>query len=321
MTLYLVLYVATLVAHVALVSYVLVGAGWLAAVGLARRPDDAVAAIFRDWLPFSVGAAITAGVAPLLFVQLLYQERFYTANLLLGPRWLAVIPALIVGFYAVYLAKSKRAAGWHPRWRAAAAAVAAGCFVFVAWSWAENHLLSLRDDQWIAMYGAGRRVHLEAQLPPRLLLWLAMAMPTAASIVAWQVRGDDVALRRLRVVALAGTALAAVAGGWLYATLGADDASRVAGPGGAAVAVAAAAHAALWASLPASRLRLALTSALGAAALITGAMLREQLRIERLGEVRPRVEAAGGLWLFLVFLLINTAAIVWCVRSARRHLR
>ena len=73
--------------------------------------QDAIAATVRDRLPFMLGCGITAGVAPLLFVQLLHQRRFYTANLLLGPRWLAVVPALIVGFYALYLAKARSAGG------------------------------------------------------------------------------------------------------------------------------------------------------------------------------------------------------------------
>ena len=100
----LALYVATLAIHAACIGYVVGGAGY-ALVQAVRRRDDAVAEVTRDRLPFVLGCGITAGVAPLLFVQLLYQRRFYTANLLLGPRWLAIVPALVVGFYALYAAK------------------------------------------------------------------------------------------------------------------------------------------------------------------------------------------------------------------------
>ena len=48
-------------------------------------------------------SSLTTGVAPLLFVQVLYGHFFYTANILLGWRWLAILGVLIVGFYAVYL--------------------------------------------------------------------------------------------------------------------------------------------------------------------------------------------------------------------------
>ncbi len=106
----LVLYVATLALHAAFVGYVVAPAPRTA----LRPPRRRVAEIVRDRLPFMLGCGITAGVAPLLFVQLLYQQRFYTANLLLGPRWLAVVPALIVGFYALYLAKHAPQR-WRPR--------------------------------------------------------------------------------------------------------------------------------------------------------------------------------------------------------------
>jgi hypothetical protein len=324
MSLYLVLYIATLVVHVVLASYVLVGAGWLAITAALARKDDADAATFRDWLPFAIGAAITAGVAPLLFVQILYQERFYTANLLLQYRWLAVIPALIAGFYGAYLNKAERTQRWHPRWRAAIAAATALCFVFVAWSWTENHLLSLRPDRWPAMYGAGQMTHYEPALPPRLLLWLGLAGPAAATLIVWQV--DDVAsLRRLRALALGGLAVAAAAAFWLYTTLSpAADHALFSGPGGAlAVAVVATeiALAVLWLRLPSSRLLRVAASLALLAAVILGALLRERLRLPFLAAARPRVLAAGGLPLFLFFLALNTSLIVWCVRSALRHLK
>src|SRR6185436_18463157 len=136
-----------------------------ALVAAIRRSADPIAAQVRDWLPFALGAGITAGVGPLLFIQLLYQRRFYTANLLLGPRWGAVVPALIVGFYALYLAKASE------RLRRYALGVGVVCFGFVAWSWTELHSLMQDDPAWRAMYGAGARFYLDAAVLPRLTLW------------------------------------------------------------------------------------------------------------------------------------------------------
>ena len=53
---------------------------------MTAEKSDPLAAPLRDWLPFVLSAAITAGIAPLLFVQILYQRAFYTANLLLFNR-------------------------------------------------------------------------------------------------------------------------------------------------------------------------------------------------------------------------------------------
>ena len=116
-TAWLALYLGTLALHAVFVSYVFAGAGY-ALIAAVRKPDDALAARVRDWLPFMLGAGITAGVAPLLFVQLLYQRRFYTANLLMGPRWGAVVPALIIGFYCCCISRRRRT---KRRWRIARA--------------------------------------------------------------------------------------------------------------------------------------------------------------------------------------------------------
>lgn len=323
--LYLVLYLSTLIVHVALVSYVLVGSGWLAVRGVLGKSDDVVAARFRDWLPFMLGAAITAGVAPLLFVQILYQERFYTASLLMSHRWMAVVPALIVGFYALYLAKSERAARWPARWRAAIPTVAALCFLFVAWSWTEQHLLQLRPDRWVEMYGESSMVHVEPQLAPRLLLWIGLAMPTAATFVGWQVAGDAAALRRLRTVAWAGQGVALGAGAWLQAAMPAAARDAVLGGTGLAVAgLVVAAHAiaaAAWLVAPRSPRQGLAAATLGLlGALIAGALLRERMRLDALETIRPMVSNAGGLWVFLLFFALNAVVIAACVRAARRHL-
>ncbi len=322
---YLALYLGTWVAHVALIGYVLLGAAWLAARGLTGRDDDTLAATFRDRLPFMLGAAITAGVAPLLFVQVLYQERFYTANLLLSHRWMAVVPALIVGFYALYAAKTARVAAWPARWRATIPALATLCFVFVAWSWTENHLLSMRPDRWAAMYGAGSLVHVDAALAPRLVLWLALALPIGATIAAWPLLDDDAALRRLRVAACAGLAVAGGAAivmvtGWDALPLAQRDLAR-----GALVAAAAPTLVVLVSGvvLPRARRRRAVVAVASLAMIVLladVAVLREAYRLHALEALRPRVAAAGGMGLFFVVFVVNAAVITWLIRGARRAL-
>ena len=84
-SLWLALYLVTFALHAVFVSYVAAGSAY-ALVAALRRSSDPIAARARDWLPFMLGAGITAGIGPLLFVQLLYQRRFYSANLLMGPR-------------------------------------------------------------------------------------------------------------------------------------------------------------------------------------------------------------------------------------------
>ena len=84
---YLTLLVLTFALSQALMHYVLAGCLYVAwatmwpGKGGVPRDQQPLAATLRDWMPFLLGAAITAGVAPLLFIQIVYQRQFYTANL------------------------------------------------------------------------------------------------------------------------------------------------------------------------------------------------------------------------------------------------
>lgn len=59
-------------------------------------------------LPIFMALGINFGIVPLLFLQTTYYKSFYTATILMGWHWLAVIPILIVGYYALYLAAFAR---------------------------------------------------------------------------------------------------------------------------------------------------------------------------------------------------------------------
>lgn len=54
-------------------------------------------------LPFLMAFTINLGVAPLLFLNVLYGHMFYTSTVLMGLFWLAVIPILIVAYYLAYI--------------------------------------------------------------------------------------------------------------------------------------------------------------------------------------------------------------------------
>ena len=155
--LYLTLLIVTLAAHAMLAGYVLAGTGFVA-LSARSKPEAGgatIAEVLKDWLPFTLGAAITAGVAPLLFVQILYAPNFYTANLLLGVRWMALIPILIAGFYLLYLQKTAFAKRASALVRGAIPALACGCFLYAGWSWTTNHLLSLAPATWPSAFVDG----------------------------------------------------------------------------------------------------------------------------------------------------------------------
>ena len=192
---YMALFVLTLVVHVIFMNYVLAGSAYLAWVsiftgGMKQRQKAPAALVLRDWMPFAIGGAITAGVAPLLFVQILYKLPFYTANLLLSHRWMAILPVLIIAFYLTYLLKSRLIGRWAIGVRVLVGLGAFACLAFIAYSWTENHVLILQGRQaWADFYARGAMVHFEPSMIPRLAVLFFGAFPTMALLAGWQLWG------------------------------------------------------------------------------------------------------------------------------------
>ena len=67
------------------------------------RPYQELSHELAKALPFLVAFTINLGVAPLLFVNVLYGHLLYTSTVLMGLFWLAVIPVLIVAYYLAYI--------------------------------------------------------------------------------------------------------------------------------------------------------------------------------------------------------------------------
>jgi hypothetical protein len=53
-------------------------------------------------MPTVVSFTITFGVAPLLFLQLIYGQFFYTSSVLMAWGWLSVLFFLLIGYYGIY---------------------------------------------------------------------------------------------------------------------------------------------------------------------------------------------------------------------------
>ncbi len=320
--LYLLLCVVTFALHTVLAQGVVVGSLWIA-FGHVREGRSAITDHTRDWMPALLSAAITAGVGPLLFVQILYKTEFYTANLLGMHRWMAVLPALILAFYLLYVTKAR----WtrSPRLARGAGACSALLFLFIAYSWSENHALSAAGRAvWSSQYESGRMVHLDPVIPVRLSVWGAMALACAPALIAWHAgaRLDGDACRVLRRVSIGGLALLAVAVGVAIAVYGGRGVGAAPVWHWGVIALGAAVMGAGWARIDAGRKTLVLGSVLLALGV---SVLREWLRFTEVGgsdltAIHGEVLRAGGIApvvVFGVFALLATGASVWAIRAVR----
>jgi hypothetical protein len=348
--LYLTLLVATWMLHVVFMHYVLGGSIYLALRTLRRgeRHDaGATVSLLREWMPFILSAAITAGIAPLLFAQVVYQQRFYTANLLLFYRWLAILPALLIAFYLLYVLKAHVAFVQQAAVRLVVKLIVCACVLYVAWLWTMNHLLSVQSlETWTAQYAEGTVYYRTSELLPRLALWVASAFPTLAVWLAWQLWWNtdggpelltdierETSRADIRHVALVGmiglgllTALALVYGSMLPGDVRSVITGRLSGLYLIFAAVGIAAQFAGWVLIrrraQLSRSLLILQTA-GVVATLAGlAVVREAIRLARvnIADLFPAHAAAAevsGFWLFACVLVINMALIVWCARIIR----
>lgn len=325
---YVLLYVLTLVPHVVFVGFVLLGVAWLLAADLGGRDiASPISASFRSSLPVALSGAITAAIAPLLFLQILYREEHYTANLLLFHRWMSILPALIVGFYALYVVKSERW-GRHRSVRLGALAPALAAFAWTGHAWTENHLLANAGrDIHVRFYADQDWLYFPAALVPRLLALLAGAVATGGAGVLWFARRrlDEASTGRLALVGLSATLIAALGASW-YATqahLWGVVFSESALPWSLVTMVAGAVTLTMWGAAfknrsvgPTGR-RTVLSSSLVAA--LSGSVLREMVRQDALGVERIATLAvehahsleAGGIGAFVgSFVVVALALIV-----------
>jgi hypothetical protein len=132
-------------------------------------------------LPASVSFTVTTGVAPLLFIQLLYGQVFYAATVLVGWIWLAIVPLIVVGYYSVYLYKFEVGA---PGGRTVWLGVAAGCFVIVAAIQTLVNVLQLTPPRWEAVAAAVGAVAHDPTVLPRYLHFVLGSLAVAGIFLA-----------------------------------------------------------------------------------------------------------------------------------------
>lgn len=354
---YLVLYVLTFALHQAFMHYVLAGSFYIAWCNLfpvndntpnvgrianpSYRTEQPLCRCLRDWMPFVLSAAITAGVAPLLFIQIVYPTAFYTANLLLSWRWMIVIPVLIVAFYLLYLVKSKRYAGWSSAVRTALAVVIACCFLFVGFCWTANHLISMDAAAWPAIYETGDVALSSVDVTLRVLIWSCGAVLSMAVFAGWQlsykVTDDnseliDLELHRLSRWSLGTILLGVIASAGYLIRLDGEARELILGSFALPYLIAASLgiilQAASWFQLPRTRTRrLWLTGATAGCllSLVGVSVVREAIRLShidvtQLFENHASAREIGGFVVFLIFTVINFAVIGYCVWLVRRGL-
>ena len=153
-----VLLVLTFVLHLFLMNIAL-GGSMINAVYRLRRKEALAAA---SNLPTTLALAVNLGVPPLLFVQVLFGQFFYSSSVLMAVYWLAVVPILIVAYYAAYIMQRKGRPAAGTIW----SLVSALLLLAIAFIYVNNMSLMLRYDRWPELLQGQARAHAQPRPTP-----------------------------------------------------------------------------------------------------------------------------------------------------------
>jgi len=98
--------------------------------------------------PTFLALTVNFGVAPLLFVQVLYGQFLYTSSVLMAGWWLSAILAVILGYYALYVHDAKTESA--PGLSLLALGLAVAFLAYTGFLLANNMTLMLKPAAWTA---------------------------------------------------------------------------------------------------------------------------------------------------------------------------
>ncbi|MFP4213752.1 MAG: hypothetical protein ACLFRL_06535 [Desulfohalobiaceae bacterium] len=181
----------TFILHLLLMN-IMLGSGIIALVNQLRagsRPAQAMSKDISVQLPFAIAFTVNLGVAPLLFLQVLYGQFMYTSSVLMAAYWLSVVGLVILAYVCAYVYDFKFEALGQARTLFLALAVT--CLLLTGFFFTNNMTLMLSPERWSAYFQdkSGTILNLgDPTLIPRYLHFLLASMAVAGLFQAliWQ---------------------------------------------------------------------------------------------------------------------------------------
>jgi hypothetical protein len=184
------LLIVTFVLHIVAMNFLL-GGGVVALLSKWRAKNrETGKRMFFDVakkMPVLLPATITLGIAPLLFVQVLYGQFFYTSSILMAWPWFLVLVLLTIAYYGFYYVSFQ--SGHNPG-RAGWVMLSSVVLVFlIGFMFTNNITLSLTPARWGAKYFAsagGWHLNLsEPTLIPRYLHFFVAAVAVGGLLLVF----------------------------------------------------------------------------------------------------------------------------------------
>lgn len=132
-------------------------------------------------IPTLIALTINLGVPPLLFVQVLFGNFFYSSSTMMAVYWILVIPILILAYYGAYIFAKK--VDKKPLLAKVSLVVSSLFMLYVGFMFVNNSTMSIQPETWNRYLGNQRGTLLnlgDASLWPRFLHFIISAVAIAA---------------------------------------------------------------------------------------------------------------------------------------------
>jgi len=147
-----VLLMLTFLLHL-LVMNAMLGGGIIALISTLRggNENSLLCKEFSYKWPYTIAFAVNMGVAPLLFVQVLYGQFIYSSSILMAVWWFSIFGILILAYYSAYIYDFKFEALGGLRIFMIEFSVL--ILLLVGFLFTNNMTLMLQPDKWFAFFG------------------------------------------------------------------------------------------------------------------------------------------------------------------------
>ncbi|MEW5795312.1 MAG: hypothetical protein AB1772_03030 [Candidatus Zixiibacteriota bacterium] len=216
-----VLHIVTLSLHLIAMNFLFGGLAVILLGRIKQRWQNPAVLRYVKLLPTAMAATITLGVAPLLFLQLVYHRQAYSAGIVSGWFWLFIIPVVILAYYFLYGAAFTKTPEKH---NGRYLLVSLLCFVYVSLVYSTVFALAENPELCRTAYAANPGgLTINPDIGSWIFRWLHMitgAITVGGLFVGWVGKDDDAVYRTGKLFFTWGFATASVFGMIYLFTLG-----------------------------------------------------------------------------------------------------
>ncbi len=172
------LHVLTLTLHFLAMNFLLGGIIIILWGRIGDRWNNPIVKKFIRLFPTIMAVTVTLGVAPLLFLQLVFHRQVYAASIVSGWFWLMIVAAVIASYYLLYATSfSQKASASTKRWFLVLTLVGLS---YVAFVYSSVFSMTERPDLYTALYaGVQSGTIINPNLGDYGLRWLHMIVGAA----------------------------------------------------------------------------------------------------------------------------------------------